>query len=548
MQRPGRARRHETVSLRVNDIHIFHLSQTINRIEKYKKLFDAELKLARIHFGVERVINYKVVFINCVQYRRRKNRNLSEKKRRDIFNKLISELNSMVTKSSRKMDKSAVLQASIAYLRHFKGSFCVPYKPSRLKRHCISEKPQNIAEEQALDRSWFPDFISENDFCRVILESQDAFTLCVSYKGVIMYVSNAVASVLGYVPHYLRSAIFSIVHKDDHADIYSLLRAASGLDVAPLRDSNVAFTIILHMRWGPLRTHPSVQTAVYEPFKLVGYFRNYTEGPTISVQGKDRWHPCFVAVALPLRLGQVTRELMVPDDTTLEFISHHNMEWKFVFLDTRAANIIGYLPFELIGTSGYNYYHVDDLSRIVQGHRSLLQTGEGSSCHYRFLTKGQQWLWLQTRYYISYQQWTSRPRHIVCTHRVLSYSERDAALKSARCSAGSGSSGAATGTGGAGASSSSSAGQSTASINCGNVRERTPTYSTNGSNGFELVDQGSDKAMGTWGGYSFSGSSVSTLLSTPRSYESSYSCSSRSSISPNPSEQSCNGALFILDK
>lgn len=36
----------------------------------------------------------------------------------------------------------------------------------------------------------------------------------------------------------------------------------------------------------------------------------------------------------------------------------------------RAANIIGYLPFELIGTSGYNYYHVDDLSRIVQGHRS----------------------------------------------------------------------------------------------------------------------------------------------------------------------------------
>lgn len=129
-----------------------------------------------------------------------------------------------------------------------------------------------------------------------------------------------------------------------------------------------------------------------------------------------------------------------------------------------------------------------------------------------------------------------------------SYSERDAALKSARCSAGSGPSGAATGTGGAGASSSSSAGQSTASINCGNVRERTPTYSTNGSNGFELVDQGSDKAMGTWGGYSFSGSSVSTLLSTPRSYESSYSCSSRSSISPNPSEQSCNGALLILDK
>ena len=27
----------------------------------------------------------------------------------------------------------------------------------------------------------------------------------------------------------------------------------------------------------------------------------------------------------------------------------------------------------------------------------LNQTGEGTSCYYRFLTKGQQWIWLQTR-------------------------------------------------------------------------------------------------------------------------------------------------------
>lgn len=57
-----------------------------------------------------------------------KNRNLSEKKRRDVFNKLIGELNSMVTKSSKKMDKSAVLQASIAYLRHFKGNQIISNK------------------------------------------------------------------------------------------------------------------------------------------------------------------------------------------------------------------------------------------------------------------------------------------------------------------------------------------------------------------------------------------------------------------------------------
>jgi hypothetical protein len=52
-----------------------------------------------------------------------------------------------------------------------------------------------------------------------------------------------------------------------------------------------------------------------------------------------------------------------------------------------------------------------------------MQKGEGTSCYYRFLTKGQQWIWLQTRFYITYHQWNSKPEFIVCTHRVVSYAD-----------------------------------------------------------------------------------------------------------------------------
>lgn len=52
-----------------------------------------------------------------------------------------------------------------------------------------------------------------------------------------------------------------------------------------------------------------------------------------------------------------------------------------------------------------------------------MQKGEGTSCYYRFLTKGQQWIWLQTRFYITYHQWNSKPEFVVCTHRVVSYSD-----------------------------------------------------------------------------------------------------------------------------
>ena len=48
---------------------------------------------------------------------KRKSRNLSEKKRRDQFNMLITELGSMVSQNNRKMDKTTVLKSTIAYLK-----------------------------------------------------------------------------------------------------------------------------------------------------------------------------------------------------------------------------------------------------------------------------------------------------------------------------------------------------------------------------------------------------------------------------------------------
>lgn len=53
----------------------------------------------------------------------------------------------------------------------------------------------------------------------------------------------------------------------------------------------------------------------------------------------------------------------------------------------------------------------------------MQQRGRVTSCYYRFLTKGQEWIWLQTRSFISYHQLKSKPDFIVCKHRVVSYSD-----------------------------------------------------------------------------------------------------------------------------
>ncbi|XP_062820120.1 circadian clock protein PASD1 isoform X2 [Anolis carolinensis] len=175
------------------------------------------------------------------------------------------------------------------------------------------------------------------------------------------------------------------------------------------------------------------ETITYEYVKFVVDFKYFTHVPTSSHNGfesaiarvfrsANEEQICLVAT-VRLVTPQFLKELCNVEEPCEEFTSRHSLEWKFLFLDHRAPPIIGYLPFEVLGTSGYDYYHADDLELLARCHEHLMQFGKGKSCYYRFLTKGQQWIWLQTHYYITYHQWNSKPEFIVCTHTVVSYAE-----------------------------------------------------------------------------------------------------------------------------
>ena len=53
----------------------------------------------------------------------------------------------------------------------------------------------------------------------------------------------------------------------------------------------------------------------------------------------------------------------------------------------------------------------------------MTKNGSGDTCLYRFLTKGQQWLWVKTRGMIKYSEGTKQPESIMCRNIVVSYAE-----------------------------------------------------------------------------------------------------------------------------
>nr|XP_060625743.1 neuronal PAS domain-containing protein 2 isoform X2 [Anolis sagrei ordinatus] len=346
---------------------------------------------------------------------KRASRNKSEKKRRDQFNILIKELSSMLPGNTRKMDKTTVLEKVIGFLQ----------------KHNEFSTQTEICDTQ---QEWKPSFLSNEEFTQLMLEALDGFVIAVTTDGSIVYVSDSITPLLGHLPSdVIDQNLLDFLPEQEQPDILKILSSHMLLLDTVASDylkSDDDLEFYCHLLRGSLN---SKDIPTYEYIKFVGNFLSYSHVPISTYNGFDGAVPrgyrtplgkqvCFVAT-VRLATPQFLKEMCIVEEPLEEFSSRHSLEWKFLFLDHRAPPIIGYLPFEVLGTSGYDYYHVDDLQLLAQCHEHLMQFGKGKSCCYRFLTKGQQWIWLQTHYYITYHQWNSKPEFIVCTHTVLSYAD-----------------------------------------------------------------------------------------------------------------------------
>lgn len=169
-----------------------------------------------------------------------------------------------------------------------------------------------------------------------------------------------------------------MVYKDDQGILYNMFVNSSAIAEPPSphgtikSENQVTFTC--HIKRENLA---SAAQESYESVQFIGYFRSendidsissarYAAQTTSSYTGENRM--VFVGTGR-LQTPQLIREMPIVN-TKREFTSRHSLEWKFLFLDHRAPPIIGYLPFEVLGTSGYDYYHFDDLDKVVTCHEA----------------------------------------------------------------------------------------------------------------------------------------------------------------------------------
>ena len=83
---------------------------------------------------------------------------------------------------------------------------------------------------------------------------------------------------------------------------------------------------------------------------------------------------CLIAVARLQHFGDGSpRATMEASEN--EFVARVGTDGRYTYVDPRVVGVLGYLPQDLIGQVSYEYYHPEDIQKMVQLHH------DGECCH-----------------------------------------------------------------------------------------------------------------------------------------------------------------------
>ncbi|CAG5123680.1 unnamed protein product, partial [Candidula unifasciata] len=317
-----------------------------------------------------------------------------------------------------------------------------------------------------------PAYISNDELKRLILNVADGFLFVVGCdRGRILYVSESVKDILHYSQSDLiGQSLFDILHPRDISKVKEQLSSSDLTPRERLIDvktmlpvkteypqkpthlcSGARRSFFCHMKCaGKVNSDLAASMKVkkelleityhrkrkserknYKVIHCTGYLKSWSKAKIGLDEDSEADNDCsilncLVAVGreqLPFNpyLGEESSHIKV---RAMEYMSRHNVDGKFTYVDERATVILGYLPQELLGTSVYEYYHQDDIPALGQVHRKVLSSKEKIETDvYRFKVKNGTFLHLKSRCFGFRNPWTKEVEYIVSTNTVVQMQE-----------------------------------------------------------------------------------------------------------------------------
>ncbi|NXP43452.1 ARNT protein, partial [Heliornis fulica] len=109
-----------------------------------------------------------------------------------------------------------------------------------------------------------------------------------------------------------------------------------------------------------------------------------------------------------------------------EFISRHNTEGIFTFIDHRCVATVGYQPQELLGKDIVDFCHPEDQQLLRDSFQQVVKLkGQVLSVMFRFRSKTREWLWMRTSSFTFQNPYSDEIEYIICTNTNVKNSSQE---------------------------------------------------------------------------------------------------------------------------
>uniref|UniRef100_A0A8C3KH52 Aryl hydrocarbon receptor nuclear translocator n=1 Tax=Calidris pygmaea TaxID=425635 RepID=A0A8C3KH52_9CHAR len=379
----------------------------------------------------------------------RENHSEIERRRRNKMTAYITELSDMVPTCSalaRKPDKLTILRMAVSHMKSLRGT-----------------------GNTSTDGTYKPSFLTDQELKHLILEAADGFLFIVSCEtGRVVYVSDSVTPVLNQPQsEWFGSTLYDQVHPDDVGKLREQLSTSENALTGRILDLKTGTvkkegqqsmrmcmgsrrSFICRMRCGNSSVDPvSVNRLSFmrnrcrnglgaakdgEPHYVVVHCTGYIKawppaGVSLPDDDPDAGQGskfCLVAIG---RL-QVTSSPNCTDMNSVcqptEFISRHNTEGIFTFIDHRCVATVGYQPQELLGKDIVDFCHPEDQQLLRDSFQQVVKLkGQVLSVMFRFRSKNREWLWMRTSSFTFQNPYSDEIEYIICTNTNVKNSSQE---------------------------------------------------------------------------------------------------------------------------
>lgn len=373
----------------------------------------------------------------------RENHSEIERRRRNKMTAYITELSDMVPTCSalaRKPDKLTILRMAVAHMKSLRGT----------------------GNTHSGDGAYKPSFLTDQELKHLILEAADGFLFVVACdSGKVIYVSDSVTPVLNHSQYeFQNSSFFEWVHPDDIEKVREQLSTqdlSSSSRILDMKSGTVkkeshqsAMRLCIGSRRGficrlrlgniqsdamsPTHLHrlrqrntlgPSNDGNQYAVVHCTGYTKNWPTSSSgmdrIDVDDANNGYCCLVAIGRLQVISSPNANDLNNANSQIEFMSRHNMDGKFTFVDQRVRNVLGYKPQDLLGHSCFDYFHPEDVAHMRESFDQALNLkGQVVTVMYRFRMENNDWAQLKTQCYAFLNPYTNEVEYIVCTNTLAS--------------------------------------------------------------------------------------------------------------------------------